>query len=530
MLKWCKKVLSNNLNFSLPRIWIAVFIYKAFVAILVQFVILVYIFPSWNSGEGLIRGLDANYFHHIAVELSAEIKTHGWSAWKLCPGDNSGQSVSGIVGAIYALTIPKPWVIIPLNAALHATSAVLLFLMLSSFVSSRKICLLGILPFIFYPCAALWYAQIHKDGLFITSLFTFALGWVMISSDLKQKKDLFNLSRGLILIGLGIFLVWLIRPYCVEIFFAISILIALILTIIFLYSVLVLDKLRRKYFFLFLFFWIPILLIKPLTSNEPAKVIYPTGKSIAKFPTAIQPAPEQAVIVSKNSLSSDKIIRSKENVSKKMYYKEISGAILAWMKSKFDTIVIRRAGSANTGGKTLIDAGVSFKTPLDFIKYLPRLAQISFFAPFPNIWFTEGNTFETTIMRKISAFEMIVNYFFYLFLPVAAWNFRRRVNFWIILLFFGSTLLIFGFTIVNIGTLYRIRYGFIMPFVSFGVVGFILFVNKILNKDEEVEGVSIVDRMAVLNVSVSSNKPLNCPMGAAVIGVILGLILTLILG
>ena len=69
-----------------------------------------------------------------------------------------------------------------------------------------------------------------------------------------------------------------------------------------------------------------------------------------------------------------------------------------------------------------------------------------------------------------------------------------------------------------------------MPFVSFGVVGFILFVNKILNKDEEVEGVSIVDRMAVLNVSVSSNKPLNCPMGAAVIGVILGLILTLILG
>ena len=79
MLKWCKKVLSNNLNFSLPRIWIAVFIYTAFVAILVQFVILVYIFPSWNSGEGLMGGLDANYFHHVATQLSIDIKTNGWS-------------------------------------------------------------------------------------------------------------------------------------------------------------------------------------------------------------------------------------------------------------------------------------------------------------------------------------------------------------------------------------------------------------------------------------------------------------------
>ena len=76
---------------TLPRIWFGVFVYTSLIAVLVQFFILTVLFPSWNDGNGLIKGMDACYFNKVAVELSTDIRAHGWSQWKLRPGE-FGQS------------------------------------------------------------------------------------------------------------------------------------------------------------------------------------------------------------------------------------------------------------------------------------------------------------------------------------------------------------------------------------------------------------------------------------------------------
>jgi len=104
------------------RLWCIFFVYTASIALMVQLILLPKIFPAWHAGDGLLIGIDCYSFHNIAVDLAKKIHAQGWSAWELRP---DGQASAGIAGAVYALTVPKPWIVIPINAALHATATLL---------------------------------------------------------------------------------------------------------------------------------------------------------------------------------------------------------------------------------------------------------------------------------------------------------------------------------------------------------------------------------------------------------------------
>ena len=467
MIKY-KDKFSGISNLSLTKIWLVVFIYSVCTAFLVQFVILPYVFPSLDNGEGLIKDMDPALFNRIAVQLYDKIKTQGWGAWELYPGEN-GQSIAGVVAAIYALTIPKPWVLIPFNAALHATSSLLLFLIISFFISDRKKCLLAILPFVFYPTATLWFTQIHKDGVFITGIFSFALGWIKLSRTQEWERKWFSSLQGYILIFAGVFLVWLMRPYCIKMLFSVAILISIILSIALLSKINLSSKSLFRGLCAVLLVWIPLTLIHPFLREQPFGLSIFAAKHSQQHQQPQEPPelqkPQQPAV------DGHWASRFKKNIENEL-------------KEDLNTIVFKRVGSARTGGMSLIDSNVSFKRAVDYLIYLPRLIQISFLAPFPNMWFTEGVTLESTIMRRVSAFEMMGVYFFLPFLPFAIWDLRKRVDFWIIMLFFASMLLLFGFSIINIGTFYRMRYGFLMPFVSFGIVGFVLFLQKLRKKSD----------------------------------------------
>ena len=82
--------------------------------------------PELHGGHGLIKN-DSMIFHNAAVELAARIHAHGWSEWSLFPSIHVGNV--GILAALYALFGAEPAVFIPLNAAAHATGALMLFLL-----------------------------------------------------------------------------------------------------------------------------------------------------------------------------------------------------------------------------------------------------------------------------------------------------------------------------------------------------------------------------------------------------------------
>jgi hypothetical protein len=118
----------------------------------------------------------------------------------------------------------------------------------------------------------------------------------------------------------------------------------------------------------------------------------------------------------------------------------------------------------------------------DYVLYMPRAAEIAFLAPFPNMWFEQGSSDQNTLMRRISAFEMIIVYICLLGMPLAIWCFYRRSEFWVIIIFCSSILLIYGFGMPNAGTLYRMRYGYMMILVAVGLTGFYSFWQALQKK------------------------------------------------
>src|SRR5262249_7723224 len=113
------------------RLWGGIFAYAAVAALLVQLVLLPHVFPAWHAGHRLLLGGDWLYFHALAAALAPRIPAQGGAAWELRP---QGQPPSGIAAAIYALTLPEPWALVPLNAALHATAGVVLLRIVQVFL------------------------------------------------------------------------------------------------------------------------------------------------------------------------------------------------------------------------------------------------------------------------------------------------------------------------------------------------------------------------------------------------------------
>ena len=159
-------------------VWAITFGYSAISALAIQLVVLPYLLPAWHAGNGLLVGGDWIAFHNYAVGRAARIRAEGWSAFELRPLWNAP---IGIASAVYALTWPKPWTLIPLNAALHATAAALLFRLLQGFVADWRWAAVGVAPFVFYPSALEWVSQIHKDGFFITGYLCLFVAWAELA-------------------------------------------------------------------------------------------------------------------------------------------------------------------------------------------------------------------------------------------------------------------------------------------------------------------------------------------------------------
>jgi hypothetical protein len=194
------------------KIWLIFFGYTVLVSCFIQFFVLKFIFPQWNDGNGLLTSsLDSKNFHSIAVELANRMHLDGWSVWELRP---KGQAPAGIA-AIFYLLFPKPWVLIPLNAVLHASAAFILWQILNLFLKDQKKSLICVLPFLIFPSNLQWTAQLHKDGFSIlgSALILYSIVILAKLENLKSKDCYLSILLSFILYIAGIFLIWIVRPF-----------------------------------------------------------------------------------------------------------------------------------------------------------------------------------------------------------------------------------------------------------------------------------------------------------------------------
>ena len=133
-------------------------------------------------------------------------------------------------------------------------------------------------------------------------------------------------------------------------------------------------------------------------------------------------------------------------------------------------VVGRRQGFDRYVGKNSnIDSDIRFESAGDFVRYLPRAAEIGLFAPFPRMWFEVGTV--GRIPRIVAGLETLVMYLLYIPATVCVWKQRRNLKMWLVVLFALTSMIGLGFVVANAGALFRLRYVFWMMVILLAMKG-----------------------------------------------------------
>ena len=108
---------------------------------------------------------------------------------------------------------------------------------------------------------------------------------------------------------------------------------------------------------------------------------------------------------------------------------------------------------------------------MDLIAYTPRATQIGFLAPFPRQWIEQGRDVGL-VGRVIVGFETLL---WYILIIGSLFCLCKRKDLWEALLLsvmLSVAVIIFlGLMVTNVGTIYRMRMGYLIPFYILGVHG-----------------------------------------------------------
>jgi hypothetical protein len=453
--KTMKRILRSILESDFKLLG-AFFLYPAAAALFVQLILLPLLFPQWHAGEGLLAGGDWYGFHQIAVSLAEKIHAQGWSAWELRP---QGQAPCGVAAIFYVLFLPHPWVLIPLYAGLHATAAFVLFKIILRMTGNRALAFIAVLPFWLYPSAMLWYSQIHKDGYFIIGALLFLYGWMLLASNQTWERNWWPKARAMVWVFLGAGLVWVVRPYGVQMMQGVAAAIAVVLTIVFL------SRLARRHWqweralLAITMTWVILAAITPLTKGG---IYAEVPTTTAEAPTTSAEAPTTSIEVPTTlSVPNQPATTSQWQRSGWPDFIENIAYTLALVREESRLSYPEAASN--------VDVQVSFHSIRQMLAYVPRAAQIAFLSPFPNQWFGQGSLPANTVMRRVSAVEMLGVYLGLALLPLGLWRWRSKAETWLLFVFCAAMILIYALVIANVGWLYRVRYGFIMTLVAVGI-------------------------------------------------------------
>ncbi len=399
-----------------------------------QMIVLPYLFPSKHGGAGLLAEGDSLYFHEIALQMSRKIEMEGWAAWKLRP---EGQVMSGILAFLYALFLKRPIVFLPIAAALHATATILLHKMARLFVVNQKLALVSVIPFVIFPSAMIWYTQIHKDGFFILGNYLFLYSFLSLLPWLQKEGQR---TKQTILSGisgvLGIGVVWLARP---------DTLLLLLVT-------------GSLMFALLSFAWI-------LHSRKARTLVSPIPSLLIAFLiVAMIPAFLMIRVESPPAPSEQFGVELKWSKHKSIPSLIDRGFYLLALQREVYRQVHRSATSA-------VDIDVGLNSAAEIIRYIPRALAIGLLAPFPKDWSDISGHSHGKLFWLTAVIETVV---VYLGLTLLGWGlvsrYRNNLAIWMGLAFSISMITVLSIAIPNLGTLYRLRYGFLLILVCFGML------------------------------------------------------------
>jgi hypothetical protein len=388
-------------------------------------------------------GGDSIGYHNLAVEIAERININGWGEWILRPNTDVATlaTPAGLASAIYVLTYPNPFFLLPFNAFIHALSAVILFAMFESWFKDKKTSLMAILPFVIYPTSIFWTSQLLKEGVFILGSYIYLLSWLALAG---VKNYSIRSLLPLLLISVGLWLIWSVRAYLMIVMLWMSVALGCLLTLWIIFQN---DKQKTRFYKLTQAILFTVL---TATSIQYARLMDPSIKITDwRGDEVLQPL--RGAKIECPSWSNSKYIP--ESINRLMF------KMLVVRSGYYDMVYI---DSTST-----IDREKCITNPQEVFEHLPRVMQVGLLAPFPSDWFFIKG--KKSAYRIISGIEMCFSYLalcgFLLFL----YKYYRKIEFWIMSSFSIGMILIYSLVTPNVGALHRMRFGFYVILVGMGV-------------------------------------------------------------
>jgi hypothetical protein len=455
---------------------------------------------------------DTIQYHKEAIYLFNSINGGDWSTWwsglsndpHIYPNKHS--HVKWIALLYWIIEKPSPLTFEIVNSVIWVTSVTLIYLASRILFNQNVMVASFAALYLFFPSILLSSIQLQKDPFYILGFCFVIFGWAAVFH--KDSK-----WHGALAIIIGFFIIVSIRKYVAPVLlpaFALC-------TIIFL--------VRKK---IALFPAIVMLLSMVIIQQNNAGQIptdpqsSPTNQSKNTKSKEAHPNQGQRKEDQQNQIQNKKVYElstknfhdtfldiwnetgensintflesagNDESERQKLIWKKLHEAetspdnndltFISYLNLKLAVRFSRvRIGfiNVNKNAKSSIDRTVTFMNLRDLISYFPRGLQIGFLSPFPPLWVSSG-TQTGYLGRAIAGIETFTMYFifigFFSALLIKSHALKPLAPVFIFSIIF---IILLGYTIPNVGAIYRMRQGLLIPFFMIGVYGLkLLFMKK----------------------------------------------------
>jgi hypothetical protein len=452
-----------------------------------------------HNGQGFWNfATDATFYHLEASQLANFLNSGNWSDWWAgkytdhFSNDQIARAHTPWIAFVYWVFGWKvPLLFEFINSTAWVTSVVLIYFA-TRIIFAQNILVAGFsVSFLFFPSILLSSTQLLKDIFYILGICFVISGWTMIF-----HKD-YN-WKGVLAIIIGFFLIASIREYVTALLWSTF----FICTLIF-----ILRKSITPLPALIMLIGISILPLQKgfynlpeigLLENNDSSVA--SSKIIKKESTRsfLKLAEEIWAISGENSLKEvikgldnnkeeslqHQIALKQLNIINTSNYDGVEGFIRYLNNQVVIKISIMRFGFnyVNKSANSRIDTDIQFMNIRELITYLPRALQIGFLSPFPSLWFSKGS--ETGyIGRMLVGIETLIIYVVFIgFFSTLFIEIKVLKPLIPILIFSGIFIVLLGLVVPNVGAIYRMRQGLLIPFLMAGIYGWRLLFIKLTSK------------------------------------------------
>jgi hypothetical protein len=321
----------------------------------------------------------------------------------------------------------------PLNVSCYLAILILTF-KLSEETFDRRIGLIAATTVALWPSFLLHTTQLLKDPLFLVGMLAFVLvNLRLLSRNFPWPRALLTGLGG----GLLAIFIWLARDSMGELPIATAVVGA---------GLIIVRQFREKEF------------CAPTLVGMTMLIVLSVGVTQV-VPKFRKPHPSRNIV---ETADQDIVSRNSSGAAETAANGPLARSPLSRLAARVGK-VRRRFVTEHPDAGSNIDSDVRLASIADIIRYLPRAAAIGFFAPFPKMWLATGNQVGSA-GRLLSGLETMAMYVIEGLAVVGVWSGigRRRFSVWFLGLVAAMGMITLGLVVVNVGTLYRLRYVFLI--------------------------------------------------------------------